>query len=50
MKSAIREVERGAGHWFQKIKLPSKLALCFANQYAQLLSSLNEWWKNKSQE
>jgi hypothetical protein len=49
MESTRREAERGDWHWFQKIELPSKLAPYFANQSAQLLHSLNEWWKDKSQ-
>jgi hypothetical protein len=42
MEYARRETKRGAGHWFQKVELPSKLAPYFANQSAQLLPSLNE--------
>jgi hypothetical protein len=43
MESARREAERGAGHWFQKVELPSKLAPYFDNQSAQLyyLPSMN---------
>jgi hypothetical protein len=42
MESAKREAERGAGHWFQKNELASKLAPYFANQSAQLLHFLTE--------
>jgi hypothetical protein len=42
MESARREAESGIGHWLQTIEFPSKLAPYFANQSAELSSSIND--------